>query len=277
MGDDYWEDEPEEPTIRLEVSWGGDGLQGEYTIGLSSGGIDGDRREFGGETVVVFGYEGMDEMDPTSAGLARRPALATQQHRDVRNHAPVSALSSCGAHKKRHPECRYGVPRLGPYQDERRACLGLGFALHVHGPRPAGLLRFDDKGAGSGRQLRAATRGRRRVHDQETIIRRVKDLNVRVDQPERERLSPRIAPMNRQEGPLVQLESLADEPGVARLLQQGDRPCRRRPGRCGWNRRRPRDRGCGARGRRGRGARESHWPGPARRAAEDQRRPTHRH
>lgn len=68
MADDYWEDEPEEPVIRLQVSRGGHGLQGEYVIGLSSGGIDGDLREFGGETVVVFGYEGMDEMDPVSGG-----------------------------------------------------------------------------------------------------------------------------------------------------------------------------------------------------------------
>ena len=68
MGTDYWDSEPEEPFIRLQVPRGSSGLWGEYQIGLSSGGIDGDLREFGGETVVVFGYDGMDEMDPSSGG-----------------------------------------------------------------------------------------------------------------------------------------------------------------------------------------------------------------
>jgi len=68
MGDEYWDDEPEEPIIRLGVSRYGQGLHGEYVIGLSSGSIDGDLREFGGETVVVFGYDGVDEMDPASGG-----------------------------------------------------------------------------------------------------------------------------------------------------------------------------------------------------------------
>ncbi len=68
MGDDYWDGEPEEPVIRLQISRGGQGLWGEYLIGLSSGDIDGDLREFGGEIVVVFGYDGVDEMDPASGG-----------------------------------------------------------------------------------------------------------------------------------------------------------------------------------------------------------------
>jgi len=68
MGDDYWDGEPEESVIRLAVSRGEHGLWGEYVIGLSSGGIDGDLRQFGGETVVVFGYDGVDEMDPASGG-----------------------------------------------------------------------------------------------------------------------------------------------------------------------------------------------------------------
>ena len=68
MGEDYWAGEPDAPLIRLEVPRGGMRLWGEYVIGLSSGGIDGDLREIGGETVVVFGYDGMDEMDPSSGG-----------------------------------------------------------------------------------------------------------------------------------------------------------------------------------------------------------------
>lgn len=68
MGEDYWADEPEAPFIRLEVPRGSSGLLGEYVIGLSSGGMDGDLREFGGEPVVIFGYDGVDEMDPSSGG-----------------------------------------------------------------------------------------------------------------------------------------------------------------------------------------------------------------
>jgi hypothetical protein len=68
MGEDYWADEPEAPFVRLAVPRGGSGLWGEYVIGLSSGGIDGDLREFGGETVIVFGYDGVDEMDASARG-----------------------------------------------------------------------------------------------------------------------------------------------------------------------------------------------------------------
>jgi len=45
MGDDYWADEGEDAFIRLQVSRYGEGLTGEYVIGLSSGGIDGDLRD----------------------------------------------------------------------------------------------------------------------------------------------------------------------------------------------------------------------------------------
>jgi len=68
MGEEYWTDQPGEPHLRLEVPRGEAGLWGEYEIGLSSGGIEGDLREFGGESVVIFGYDGMDEMDPSSGG-----------------------------------------------------------------------------------------------------------------------------------------------------------------------------------------------------------------
>ena len=68
MGEDYWADEPAAPYIRLEVPRGGSGLWGEYTIGLSSGGIEGELRDFGGEPVVIFGYDGVDEMDPSVGG-----------------------------------------------------------------------------------------------------------------------------------------------------------------------------------------------------------------
>ena len=68
MGDDYWADDDEEAVIRLQVPRNGGALTGKYVIGLSSGVIDGDLREFGGETVVIFSYDGVDEMDPSSGG-----------------------------------------------------------------------------------------------------------------------------------------------------------------------------------------------------------------
>ena len=68
MGDEYWADQQGEPYMRLEVPRGEAGLWGEFEIGLSSGSIEGDPREFGGEPVVIFGYDGMDEMDPSSGG-----------------------------------------------------------------------------------------------------------------------------------------------------------------------------------------------------------------
>jgi hypothetical protein len=43
-------------------------LWGQYQIGLSAGSLQGNLREFGGEPVVIFGYAGMDEMEPVSGG-----------------------------------------------------------------------------------------------------------------------------------------------------------------------------------------------------------------
>jgi len=68
MGEDDWADEPAAPFIRLAAPRGSSGLRGEYAIGLSSGSIEGDLREFGGEAVVIFGYDGVDEMDPSVGG-----------------------------------------------------------------------------------------------------------------------------------------------------------------------------------------------------------------
>lgn len=47
-------------------------MYGDYHFGLSNGHVDGQVREFGGETVLLFGYEGSDEMDPVNgAGWAQ--------------------------------------------------------------------------------------------------------------------------------------------------------------------------------------------------------------
>ena len=50
------------PFVKIESKHGTD-LRGEYAFGLSNGYFDGALREFGGEQVFVFGYEGSDEMD----------------------------------------------------------------------------------------------------------------------------------------------------------------------------------------------------------------------
>ncbi len=47
-------------------------LFGTYRFNYSQGSIEGSLREFGGETLLLFGFDGSDEMDPTSgAGWAR--------------------------------------------------------------------------------------------------------------------------------------------------------------------------------------------------------------
>ena len=47
-------------------------LYGTYRFSYSQGSIEGSLREFGGETLLLFGFDGADEMDPVSgAGWAR--------------------------------------------------------------------------------------------------------------------------------------------------------------------------------------------------------------
>ncbi|MEK7276839.1 MAG: hypothetical protein AAB427_05785 [Chloroflexota bacterium] len=65
--EDYDEPGNAKPFIRLKASYE-DRVNGEYDIGLCTGAIDGAVRSFGGETIVVFGFDGSDEMDPASGG-----------------------------------------------------------------------------------------------------------------------------------------------------------------------------------------------------------------
>ena len=52
---------------------GTEDMRGEYAIGLSTGSLDGAQRTFGCETIFIFGYAGMDEMDPVDgAGWIRQ-------------------------------------------------------------------------------------------------------------------------------------------------------------------------------------------------------------
>ena len=71
LDEDYFEDSDEPPFISIhENKWGG--VHGEYHFGLSNGDLHGEIREFGGETVLLFGYEGSDEMDEVhGAGWAQ--------------------------------------------------------------------------------------------------------------------------------------------------------------------------------------------------------------
>ncbi len=39
-------------------------IYGRYHLGLSDGNLEGQVREFGGESVLLWSYEGTDEMDP---------------------------------------------------------------------------------------------------------------------------------------------------------------------------------------------------------------------
>src|SRR5262245_16397572 len=58
-------DEP--PFLLLKVSQHGS-VYGEYSFGLSGGQINGAVREFGEERILVFGFDGADEMDPANGG-----------------------------------------------------------------------------------------------------------------------------------------------------------------------------------------------------------------
>ena len=52
----------------IQLRPGQTGVSGTFAIGLSSGSIEGDLREFGGEPIVIFGFEGTDEMEPEHGG-----------------------------------------------------------------------------------------------------------------------------------------------------------------------------------------------------------------
>ena len=67
ISDDYMEEGEGKPYVRLKARYE-DTVNGEYECGLSNGMIDGAAREFGGEHIVVFGFEGADEMDPSNGG-----------------------------------------------------------------------------------------------------------------------------------------------------------------------------------------------------------------
>jgi hypothetical protein len=56
MGDDYMEEGEGKPYIRLKARYE-DVVDGEYECGLTNGVIDGAVRSFGGERIVVFGFD----------------------------------------------------------------------------------------------------------------------------------------------------------------------------------------------------------------------------
>lgn len=58
----YFDESDRLPFILLHASAQGR-VYGDYHFGLSNGHLDGQLREFGGEVVFLFGYEGSDEMD----------------------------------------------------------------------------------------------------------------------------------------------------------------------------------------------------------------------
>jgi hypothetical protein len=70
--ENYFDLGEEQPHLTITRS-GTEDLRGEYAIGLSTGSLDGALRTFGAETIFIFGYAGMDEMDPVDgAGWIRQ-------------------------------------------------------------------------------------------------------------------------------------------------------------------------------------------------------------
>ncbi len=63
LGKDYFAESDEPPFIQMHTTKH-ERLYGEYHFGLSNGNLYGEVREFGGERVLLFSYEGSDEMDP---------------------------------------------------------------------------------------------------------------------------------------------------------------------------------------------------------------------
>ena len=68
---DYFDESDEPPYISIHGS-AHERVYGDYHFGLSNGHVDGQVHQFGGEAVLLFGYEGSDEMDPVNgAGWAQ--------------------------------------------------------------------------------------------------------------------------------------------------------------------------------------------------------------
>ncbi len=71
LDESYFEESDEPPFISMHSNQHG-GVDGKYHFGLSNGDFDGEIREFGGEPVLLFGYEGSDEMEEVhGAGWAQ--------------------------------------------------------------------------------------------------------------------------------------------------------------------------------------------------------------
>jgi hypothetical protein len=71
LDQDYFDESDELPFVSIRV-FANERVYGDYHFGLSNGQLDGQLREFGGEAVLLFGYEGSDEMDPANgAGWAQ--------------------------------------------------------------------------------------------------------------------------------------------------------------------------------------------------------------
>ena len=112
-GLEYLEEGESEPVITLEVPPLA-GVSGEFAIDLYSGSINGDLRDFGGEQIVVFGYEGMDEMDPVRWRLDAVDKSDTG--RRVHQRAwPFSRRSGSGLRQKtkRLPQSPSRAPKRG--------------------------------------------------------------------------------------------------------------------------------------------------------------------
>jgi hypothetical protein len=71
LDEDYFAESDEPPFIQIRAPKQGR-IYGQYHFGLSNGNLDGEVREFGGEPLLLFSFEGSDEMDQVNgAGWAQ--------------------------------------------------------------------------------------------------------------------------------------------------------------------------------------------------------------
>jgi len=87
--------EGDEPAhIELSVLAAGE-IHGRYSFGYSNGSITGAVREFGGSGVLLFSFEGTDEMDHVSgAGWARLKSMDALEGEFMRTYGPFAAEKS---------------------------------------------------------------------------------------------------------------------------------------------------------------------------------------
>jgi hypothetical protein len=110
------------PQFKLSASKFGD-INGDYAFSYSSGTISGALREFGGETLLIFGFDGSDDMDAvTGAGWAKWVAPNQITGEFLNDYGPFTATrtKAAGKAKKRSAPVA-DDPEEDEYEDEEDA------------------------------------------------------------------------------------------------------------------------------------------------------------